>query len=126
MTYKCMLADILEEKCIVVLNPERNTYIKWKLPSPQTSKPLILKKFKTNFNSYMIFQLDCTSEIIKSKIFIENTSETETRKAAAAIWNSAEESVKTEYHNLNLNIKSWFVKKQNVVILSVVSVVDCC
>ncbi|CAI2191775.1 2498_t:CDS:2 [Funneliformis geosporum] len=102
-TYICKVSKIDEELNIIVLYPARNKYLRWKLPTPAH---LIQKNLKIN-NSFDIFQLDCASEIRKAHNFIPVTTEVEVRKATSAIWNSAEEGVKTEYRKLNLEIKKF-------------------
>jgi len=109
--YSCILTEELD---IIVLQPKRNKYLKWKLPSPQT----IAHLFQENTNSFVVFQSDCTAAIRNSHYFIQNTTEIEIRKATAAIWKSAEESVKREYHKLNLDVKK-LIRDQGKIIKNI-------
>ncbi|CAG8577896.1 9866_t:CDS:2 [Funneliformis caledonium] len=107
-TYKCKVSIIDVELNIIVLYPERSKYLRWKVP---TVESLIQQQNLKINNSFDIFQLDCASEIREAHQFILEETEVEIRKATAAIWKSAEEGVKTEYHKLNMEYKKAYEER---------------
>ncbi|RGB41889.1 hypothetical protein C1646_662739 [Rhizophagus diaphanus] len=108
MSFKCFLSEdgISSKSYIIVLQPERNKYLKWELPSPQATVDLIKSEnIKLPVNSYTIFKLNCASAIRESHNFITDTSEVEIIKTTIAIWNCAEESIKEKYNQLNMDLR---------------------
>src|SRR5438045_967206 len=103
MNVTCFLSQDSENSNIIVLQPERNKYLKWALPTVAD----LSEKLKTPANSFMIFKMDCAAAIRDSKEFITDTSETKIVKTVADIWNSAEKNVQDEYRNLNMGIKKY-------------------
>lgn len=108
MRFKCFLSEdgISSKSYVIVLQPERNKYLKWELPSPQATADLIKSEnIKLPVNSYTIFKLNCAFAIRESHNFITDTSEVEIIKTTIAIWNSAEECVKEKYNQLNMDLR---------------------
>ncbi|GES78193.1 hypothetical protein GLOIN_2v1873676 [Rhizophagus clarus] len=108
MRFKCFLSknEISGESYIIVLQPERNKYLRWELPSRQAVADLIKsEKIKLPVSSYTIFKLNCAAAVRESDNFITNTSEVDIIKTTIAIWNNAEESVKEEYKNLAMDLR---------------------
>ncbi|PKY37471.1 hypothetical protein RhiirA4_438698 [Rhizophagus irregularis] len=108
MSFKCFLSEdeISSKSYIIVLQPERNKYLKWELPSPQATVDLIKSEnIKLPVKSYTIFKLNCASAIRESHNFITDTSEVEIIKTTIAIWNCAEESIKEKYNQLNMDLR---------------------
>ncbi|CAG8463269.1 23247_t:CDS:10 [Rhizophagus irregularis] len=108
MRFKCFLSEdeISSKSYIIVLQPERNKYLKWELPSPQATADLIKSEnIKLPVKSYTIFKLNCASAIRESHNFITDTREVEIIKTTIAIWNCAEENIKEKYNQLNMNLR---------------------
>ncbi|GES78189.1 hypothetical protein GLOIN_2v1873676 [Rhizophagus clarus] len=108
MDYECLSFkdNFTNQTDFIVLQPKREVYLKWQLPSPQSTADLIgRRKIKDSVNPFMIFKFNCISAIRNSQNFIMDTSEKEIFKTAAAIWNSAEENVKDEYRKLSRDVK---------------------